>query len=106
MSELEVFRAALERLLTKIDPGGFLSRELGVAWVDDGSGHARRLVVASHESENAELLAELREILAAGDHPESKLRRSYIAVARSLGEHVLAGDCWCEPVTQTPGDET
>jgi hypothetical protein len=42
--EREVFRAALERVLPAIDPGGFLSNELGIGWVDDGSGFARRIV--------------------------------------------------------------
>ena len=34
----------LGRLLQSADPGGFLSNGLGVAWEDDGSGFARRLV--------------------------------------------------------------
>lgn len=37
----------LARLLQQADPSGFLSNELGVAWADDGSGYARRLVSAT-----------------------------------------------------------
>lgn len=35
---------SLARLLQDVDPGGFMSNELGVAWVDDGSGYARKLI--------------------------------------------------------------
>ena len=40
----EVNVAPLERILAAIDPGGYLSNELGVAWIDDGTGVARKLV--------------------------------------------------------------
>lgn len=38
---------ALARLLRGIDPSGYLSNELGVAWIDDGSGIALKLVEAT-----------------------------------------------------------
>ena len=42
----QVKENALIYLLKRFDPGGFLTHELGLAWVDDGSGYARKLVAS------------------------------------------------------------
>jgi hypothetical protein len=56
MRTVEVNADALGRLLMKADRGGFLSAELGVAWEDDGSGFARKLVRSGSSPEDAEEL--------------------------------------------------
>lgn len=44
MRPIKVDADALARILSEIDPGGFLSRDLGVRYADDGTGVMRRLV--------------------------------------------------------------
>lgn len=49
---IEVNRSALRALLWNSD--GFESRDLGICWVDDGSGCARRLLTVDEaKKENA-----------------------------------------------------
>lgn len=43
-SMLTVPAEAFARILARDDPDGFMSRDLGVIWVDDGTGTASRLV--------------------------------------------------------------
>lgn len=42
-TKISVNHDALARLLQTADPGGFWSNDLGVRWVDDGSGVSRKL---------------------------------------------------------------
>lgn len=57
---ITVYAEPLRNLLVKVDPGGFLSNDLGVSYGDDGSGFARKLYGLEVQDEGVTRLEEVK----------------------------------------------
>lgn len=81
---------ALEALLQRVDPGGFQSGDLGVAWVSDDSGLTRSLIMSTETTSGRHdhLVAALQESLDLGGDAEDLAKTSMLWLLGDGGETV------------------